>query len=49
MKFNNSSTMPDLSGMTYNWNFGETLSSTNTSTAVSPTHWYSSQGPLMLH
>ncbi|MBK8610904.1 MAG: PKD domain-containing protein [Chitinophagaceae bacterium] len=46
VKFNNSSTMPDLSGMTYNWNFGETLSSTNTSTAVSPTHWYSSQGPF---
>jgi gliding motility-associated-like protein len=44
--FNNLSTMPDGSGMTYAWDFGEPSSPNNTSTAFSPSHWYSSEGPF---
>jgi gliding motility-associated-like protein len=41
--FINGSTMPDGSGMTYIWNFGD---GPGTSTAVNPSHWYTSQGPF---
>ena len=45
--FNNSSVMPDGSGMTYLWNFDEPLSgAANTSTGVNPSHWYSGTGPF---
>ncbi len=43
VKFNNSSSMPDGSGMTYSWNFAD---GSPLSTAVSPTHWYTTQGPF---
>ncbi|MBK6635061.1 MAG: gliding motility-associated C-terminal domain-containing protein [Chitinophagaceae bacterium] len=46
VSFINGSTMPDGSGMTYLWNFGETLSPNNTSTSVNPSHWYSGTGPF---
>ncbi len=46
--FSNSSTMPDGSGMTYLWDFGEPSSGTNNrSTAfIPPPHWYSTVGPF---
>ncbi|MBK7558687.1 MAG: PKD domain-containing protein [Chitinophagaceae bacterium] len=46
VSFINGSTMPDGSGMTYLWNFGEPLSPNNTSTSVNPSHWYSGTGPF---
>ena len=45
--FINGSTMPDGSAMTYLWNFGEPSSGiNNSSTALTPPHWYSSLGPF---
>jgi gliding motility-associated-like protein len=47
VKFNNTSTMPDLSQMTYAWDFGEPVSvQNNNSTLVNPSHWYASTGPF---
>ncbi len=41
--FNNTSVMPDGSGMTYSWDFAD---GSPLSTAVNPTHWYATQGPF---
>lgn len=47
VKFNNTSTMPDGSQMTYDWNFGEPSSlMNNVSTLVHPSHWYATEGPF---
>ena len=44
VKFNNGSTMPDGTGMTYVWDFDDVASGTlNTSTALSPTHFFAIQ------
>lgn len=45
-KFTNQSTLPggSATALTYQWNFGEPASSTNTSTATDPTHYYNSTG-----
>jgi gliding motility-associated-like protein len=40
--FINGSTMPDGSGMTYSWNFGDGSPAV---TGVNPSHWYASEGP----
>ncbi len=45
VKFTNTSTVADLTAMTYMWNFGEPASPSNTSTVVNPSHWYSGTGP----
>ena len=44
--FTNQSNLPggNAAAITYQWNFGEPASSTNTSTATSPTHYYSPTG-----
>lgn len=44
--FTNTSTMADLSSMTYLWNFGDPASGTNSSTGVSPSHTYTAVGPF---
>ena len=44
--FTNTSTMADLSSMTYLWNFGDPASGANSSTGVSPSHTYTSVGPF---
>lgn len=41
--FINNSTMPDASGMTYVWNFGD---GSPTNTGLNPSHWYSTEGPF---
>ena len=41
--FINGSTMPDGSGMTYVWNFGD---GSPLNLGVNPSHWYTSQGPF---
>lgn len=46
VNFINGSAMPDGSGMTYAWDFGEPSSPNNTSTGLNPSHWYSSEGPF---
>ncbi|MBP6431078.1 MAG: gliding motility-associated C-terminal domain-containing protein [Ferruginibacter sp.] len=44
VKFNNGSTMPDGTGMTYAWEFDDPASGTlNNSTAISPTHFFATQ------
>jgi len=44
VKFNNGSTMPDGTGMTYVWDFDDVASGTlNTSTVLSPTHFFAIQ------
>lgn len=45
VKFNNSSTIADASALTYTWDFGDPLSGSNSSSAVNPTHWFSTVGP----
>ena len=47
VKFNNTSAMPDLTQMTYAWDFGEPPSGlNNVSTLLNPSHWYSTTGPF---
>jgi gliding motility-associated-like protein len=47
VKFTNTSSMPDLTQMTYAWDFGEPPSGfSNTSTLLHPSHWYSTTGPF---
>jgi gliding motility-associated-like protein len=43
VKFNNSSTVADGTAMTYIWNFGD---GSPLNSGVSPSNWYSSQGPF---
>jgi gliding motility-associated-like protein len=42
VSFKNNSTIPDNSGLTYLWDFGD---GSNTSTALAPTHVYTGTGP----
>ena len=46
--FSNGSTMPDGSGMTYLWNFGDPSSGANNTSAafMPPPHWYATTGPF---
>jgi gliding motility-associated-like protein len=47
VKFTNTSAMPDLTQMTYAWDFGEPPSGVyNQSTLKDPSHWYSTTGPF---
>ena len=49
VKFNNTSTMPDGTQMTYAWDFGDPSSGiNNASTLVHPSHWYSNVGPFAI-
>lgn len=41
--FINGSTMPDGSGMTYVWNFGD---GSPLNTGVNPSHWFANEGPF---
>jgi gliding motility-associated-like protein len=49
--FTNGSTMPDGSGMTYAWDFGDPSSGpNNSSTALNPPpHWYTTTGPFSVN
>ncbi|MGB4843134.1 MAG: PKD domain-containing protein, partial [Ferruginibacter sp.] len=45
VKFNNLSAIADGSPLIYSWEFGDPASGNNTSSALSPTHWFSGVGP----